>query len=162
MIQFRDETGAGPPTERSKLYWEFWEKFLGRVASGHPGWTTAKASTRGGWYDLPAGVSGVVYETVFAHHGLRVGLYFGASDAATNTQRFERLRGPQGQFEQALGQAADWDGEPGKKAATVWAQSEFKDVANIDDWPAMLDWITGRQVKFRHAVDAIGGIGAFA
>jgi hypothetical protein len=160
--QVKAATGAGPLTERSKLYLEFWERFLNRVATEHPGWTTAKASTPWGWYDLPTGVSGVMYETVFAHQGLRVQLYFSASDAAVNAKRFGTLQEMKVQFEQALGQVAEWDDKPAKKAAAVYVQSEFKNVASVDEWPAMLDWVMDRQVKFRQAVEAVGGMESFA
>jgi hypothetical protein len=47
---------------------------------------------------------------------------------------------------------AEWDDKPGKKAAAVYVQSDFKDVLSIDEWPAMLDWVMERQVKFREGV----------
>jgi hypothetical protein len=155
-------TGAGPMTERSKLYWEFWEKFLNRVTSEHPNWTSAKASTRWNWYDLPSGVSGVAYQAVFAQQGLRVQLWFGASDAAVNAKRFAALQQMKVQFEQALGQVAEWDDKPGNKAAAVYVQSEFKDVESVGEWPAMLDWLMDRQVNFRQAVEGVGGVASFA
>lgn len=155
-------TGAGPTTERSKLYGEFWEKFLNRIASEHPGWTTAKASTPWNWYDLPTGVSGVVYQTIFGPQGLRIQLTFGASDADVNMKRFKALQAMKVEFEQALGQMAEWDDKPEKKAAAVYVQSEFKDVLSVDEWPAMLYWVMDRQVKFRQAVEAVGGMQSFA
>jgi hypothetical protein len=45
-------------TEKAKLYWEM---FLNRVTSDRPGWTSAKASTRWNWFDLPSGVSGIQF-----------------------------------------------------------------------------------------------------
>lgn len=160
--QVKAATGAGAMTERSKLYWEFWEKFLNRVQTEHPGWTNAKTPTREGWFQLPTGMSGVAYETAFAQQGLRVQLYFSSPDAATNESRFHALRTAKEQFEQALGQVAEWDDKPGRKAAAVYVQSEFKSVLSVDEWPAMLDWVMDRHVKFRQAVDAVGGLGAFA
>jgi hypothetical protein len=66
------------------------------------------------------------------------------------------------QFEQALGKNAIWDAKPGKRAATVYTQSQFKDITNVAEWPAMLDWVMDQHVRFRQAVDAVGGLAAFA
>jgi hypothetical protein len=40
--QVKAATGAGALTERSKLCWDFWEKFLNRAGTEHPGWTKEK------------------------------------------------------------------------------------------------------------------------
>ena len=77
-------TGTAPLTERSKLYREFWEKFLDRIATEHPARTKAKASTHLSWYDLPSGTTGVSYETSFSKHGLRVLIVFNSPDASLN------------------------------------------------------------------------------
>jgi hypothetical protein len=155
-------TGAGPQSERSKLYVEFWEKFLKRVASEHPGWTTAKASTPDSWYDLPTGNGGVVYSTAFTLQGLRVQLYFRSSDADVNSKRFAAVHAMKVQFEQALGEKATWDDKPGKKAAAVYVQSHYKDIASVDEWSAMLDWVMDQHARFRQAVESVGGMASFA
>ena len=82
--QVKAATGAAPLTERSKLYREFWEKFLDRIATEHPARTKAKASTHLSWYDLPSGTTGVSYETSFSKHGLRVLIVFNSPDASLN------------------------------------------------------------------------------
>jgi hypothetical protein len=156
--QVKAATGTGAVTERSKLYWEFWEKFLNRIQAEHPGWTKAKTPTTYGWVDLPTGIGGVAYETVFAQQGLRVQLYFLSADAATNESRFRALHAVKEQFEESLGEQATWDDKPGKKAAAVYVQSEFESVMHVDQWPAMLDWAIDRNVRFRQAVEAIGGV----
>jgi hypothetical protein len=159
--QVKAATNAGTLSERSKLYWEFWDKFLNRIATDHPGWTTAKASTGDSWYDLPTGMGGVVYSTAFTLQGLRVQLYFRSSDATVNTKRFEAVQAKKSQLEQTLQEKPVWDDKPGKKAAAVYVQSEFKDVTHVDEWPAMLDWVIDQHVRFRQAVEAIGGLTAF-
>jgi hypothetical protein len=160
--QVKAATGAGALTERSKLYWDFWEQFLNRVGNEHPGWTKRKTPTRDSRYNLPTGTSAVVYSTVFTQQGLSVQLYFRSSDASINLGRFEALRATKDQFEQALGQAAKWDDKPGKKAAAVYVTSQFGDVADVDLWPAMLDWVLNQHVRFRQAVEAAGGLGSLA
>jgi hypothetical protein len=149
-------------TERSKFYWDFWEQFLTRVGSEHPGWTKRKTSTRDSRYDLPTGTSGVVYSTAFTQQGLRVQLYFRSPDASINLGRFEALHAMKDHFEQALGEAAKWDDKPGKKVAAIYVTSKFDDVADVDLWPAMLDWVLDQHVRFRQAVDAVGGLRSLA
>jgi Domain of unknown function (DUF4268) len=157
--QVKAATDAGAITARSKLYWDFWEQFLNRVDSEHAGWTKRKTSKRDSRYDLPTGTSGVVYSTAFTQQGLRVQLYFRSPDASINRDRFEALRAMKDHFEQALGGAAKWDDKPGKKAAAIYVTSQFDDVADVDLWPAMLDWVLDQHVRFRQAVEAVGGLG---
>lgn len=150
---------AATLTERSKLYWDFWEQFLNRVGAEHPGWTKRKTPTRASRYNLPTGTSAVSYSTAFTHQGLGVQLYFGSPDPRINLGRFEALRAIKGEFEGALGQVAEWDDKPGKKAAAICITSRFDDVADVDLWPAMLDWALDQHQRFRQAVEAVGGLG---
>lgn len=150
-------TGGNPPTGRPKLYWDFWAQFLDRLGTEHPGWTRKTTPSRASRYNLPTGTSGVAYATAFTQRGLGVQLYFSSPDASLNLSRFEALRAQKDEFERALGHAAEWDDKPGKKAATVGVTSHFDNVADVELWPAMLDWVLSQQVRFRQAVEAIGG-----
>lgn len=149
---------AATLTERPKLYWDFWEQFLNRVATEHPLWTKRKTPTRASRYDLPTGTSAVAYSTAFTHRGLGVQLYFSSPDTSINSARFEALRARKDEFERALGQIAEWDDKPGKKAAAIRVTSHFDDVADVDLWPAMLDWVLDQHERFRQAVDSVGGL----
>jgi len=157
--QVKAATSGGSLTERSKLYLEFWERFLNRLAAEQPEWTRAKASTPDSWYDLPTGSGGIVYSTAFALQGLRVQLYFRSPDPAVNLSRFQTLYALKDKFEESLQESAVWDEKPGKKAAAVYVQSQFKSVEAIDHWPEMLDWVIDQHVRFRRAIQAIGGLG---
>jgi hypothetical protein len=150
---------AATLTERSKLYWDFWEQFLNRVGTEHPGWTKRKTPTRASRYNLPTGTSAVSYSTAFTHQGLGVQLYFSSPDSRINSGRFEALRAIKDEFERALGQVAEWDDKPGKKAAAICVTSQFDDVADVDLWPTMLDWVMDQHGRFRQAVEAVGGLG---
>lgn len=156
--QVKAATGVAALSERSRLYWDFWEQFLARVAAEYPEWTKAKSSTRESWYDLPSGIGGVVYESAFIQQGLKVLLSFVSPDAAVNISRFQALKAAQHQFERELGEPALWDDKPGKKSAAVYLQSEFGDVTDVEQWPAMLDWLLERNVRFRRAIEAVGGV----
>jgi Domain of unknown function (DUF4268) len=158
--QVKAATAAGAMTEKSKLYWDFWEQFRSRVIAEHPGWTNRKTSTRDSWYSLPTGTSVASLESTFTQKGLAVQLYFGGADPTVNTARFEALQAKQDQFEQALGEDAAWDEMTGRKAARVCVTSEFTDVATADQWPAMVDWLLDQHARFRRAVQAVGGLGS--
>lgn len=149
---------AATPTDRSKLYWDFWEQFLNLVVTEHPQWTKRKTPTRASRYDLPTGTSAVAYSTAFTQRGLGVQLYFSSPDARINAGRFEALHAKKDVFERALGQVAQWDDKPGKKAAAICITSQFDDVADVALWPAMLDWVLDQHERFRRAVDAVGGL----
>lgn len=157
--QAKAATGVDALTERSKHYWDFWEQFLNRVGAEHPGWTKRKTPTRASRYNLPTGTSGVAYSAAFTQHGLTVQLYFSSPDASINLGRFEAFRAIKDEFERTLGQAAEWDDKPGKKAAAICVTSQFDNVADVDLWPAMLDWVLDQHVRFRQAVEAVGGVG---
>lgn len=153
-------TAAGTITERSRLYWDFWEQFRVRVVNEHPDWTRRKTSTRDSWYDLATGTSGVVYSSAFTRSGLAVQLYFNDADPAVNRARFESLLAKKGPFEQDLREQAVWDEMTDRKAARVYITSPFDDVANVERWPAMIDWLLDRHARLRQAVQAVGGLGS--
>jgi hypothetical protein len=150
-------SGVNSLTGRSQLYWDFWTQFLNRLGAEHPGWTKRTTPTRASRYNLPTGTSAVAYSTAFTHRGLSVQLYFSSTDASINLGRFEALHAVKDEFERALGQAAEWDDKPGKKAAAICVTSQFDNVADAEVWPAMLDWVLDQQVRFRQAVEAVGG-----
>ena len=154
-------TNTGELTERGQQYWGFWEKFLNRIASEHSDWTQAKLPQPDSWYDLPTGTSDVVYSTAFTRQGLRVQLYFRSRDGEINQARFQKLHAQKAKFEDALGESAKfvhWDQKPGKRAAAVYISSDFASVTDVDKWPAMIDWLMVQHMRFRQAVEAVGGI----
>jgi len=156
---------AGAQSERSQLYWQFWPQFLDRIREEHPDWTKAKAPSTSSWYDLPTGAGGAVYSTAFGRQGqgLRVGLYFNGPEANSNSTRLAAVRAQKDLFEQALGEPANitWSDDPQRKYAAVWVNSEFG-IADVDQWPVMLDWLLDCHRRFRQAVTAIGGINSVA
>jgi hypothetical protein len=155
-------TAAGVMSERAKLYWDFFEQFRTRVVTEHPDWTKRKTSTRDSWYDLSTGISGAVFSTAFTRGGLAVQLYFNDPNPAVNLARFEALQMKKDQFELALGEDAVWDEMAGKKAARVYVTSPFEDVDDVDQWPAMIDWLLDQHARFRRAIQAVGGLGSLA
>lgn len=154
--QIKTATAAGAMTERSKLYWDFWEQFRTRVVTEYPDWTRRKTSTRDSWFNLPTGTSGAAFSSAFTRSGLVAQLYFEDPDPMVNLDRFEALRAKKDQFEAAVGQEAVWDEMAGRKAARVYSTSSFDSVMNVDQWPVMIDWLMDQHARFRRAVQAVG------
>jgi Domain of unknown function (DUF4268) len=151
-------TAAGATTEKSNLYWDFWEQFRTRVVTEHPDWTRRKTSTRDSWYYLPAGITGAEYQSTFTRGGLAVQLVFNDLDPTVNLARFEALYTTKDQFEHALDGEAVWDEMTNRKGTRVYVTSPFGDVADVDQWPAMVDWLLNWHGRLRRAVEAVGGL----
>lgn len=153
-------TTAGAITERSKLYWDFFEEFRARVAAEHPGWMGRTGSTPEPLYNLPTGISTAVFQAGFLGGSPVFLLWFKNPDPMVNLARFEALQTKKGQFEQALGEQAEWDEMPDRKGARVYVTSPLGDVTDLDQWPAMIDWLLDQYTRFRQAIEAIGGLGS--
>lgn len=151
-------TSAGPKTEQSRLYWDFWEKFRARVVSEHPDWKGRKTSKSSPWSDLPTGTSYAVLSSSFTRDGLRMQIYFKDPDPAINLARLEALHSKKDQFEEALDEGAVWDEMTGALATRVYVTSPFGSVANVDEWHAMIDWLIDQHVRFKRAIQAVGGL----
>jgi hypothetical protein len=90
--------------------------------------------------------------------GLRLQIYFKDPDPAVNLARLKALHAKKDQFEQALGESAVWDEMTDRLAARVYVTSPFDSVTDIEQWPAMSDWLIDQHVRFKRAVQAVGGL----
>lgn len=151
---------AGTMGERSQLHWEFWEQFRSRVIAEHPDWTTRTASLRQPWFTLAPRTPWANLGTSFSREGLLVFVNFYDADPAVNLARFEALKLKKDQFEEALGEHAVWDPLEGRRAARVYVAAPFGDVADVERWPAMTDWLIDQHARFRRAIQAVGGPGS--
>ena len=51
-----------------------------------------------------------------------------------------------------------WEELDGRKSTRVSTYSDvFLDVAQIDQWPAMVDWLLDQQLRLRRGLNAVGG-----
>jgi hypothetical protein len=153
---------AGAMAEGSGPYWDFWEQFRARVVDEHPDWKVPKKSRTSAWSDVGTGTSGTALTSRFTRDGLRLELIFKALDPAVNVARFEALHAKKDQFEQVLGESATWDEMTGKQIARVYVTSPFDGVKDIDQWPAMMDWLMDQHARFKRAIQAVGGLGSLA
>ncbi len=151
---------SGTMSEKSKLYWDFWEQFRARVVSEHPDWTKRNTSTRDYWYDLATGISGAIFTTAFASSGLAIQLAFNDVRPNVNLARFEALYRKKDQFERALGEEVVWDEMTGRKGTRVYVTSPFDNVEDVEQWPAMVDWLLDHHARLRRAIHAVGGLGS--
>lgn len=152
-------TAARPMTEQSQLYSGFWEQFRKRVATEHPEWGAVGGTRTSAWSDVPTGTPNSVLNSYFKKQGLRLQLIFKDPGPAVNSARYEALYAQKDQFEQALGESAAWD-EMSSKHPRVYVNSPFDGVADVDKWPAMTDWLLDQHVRFRRAIEAVGGLGS--
>lgn len=161
--QVRAATNASPRSEEDQLYWDFWKQFRSRVKAEKRGWLRDNLgeSRYAPQSDLPAGTK---YTSLCSRFlgggGLRLEIYFKAKDPALNLARFEALQAKKDHFERELGERAEWDEMPDSKDARVYVTSPFQSVvvADQDKWPAMIDWLMDQHVRFKRAIDAVGGL----
>jgi hypothetical protein len=158
--QVRAATVASSETsDRTRAYWDFWERFRTRLKLEHPGWTSSTQSTKNSWFSKSAGVSGVTFASAFTRQGLAVQLVFEDSDASVNTARFESLYALRDRFEQAFGSPVLWEELEGRKSARVAALLDgYRDVTDEAAWNHWIDWLVDTERRLREALRAVGGV----
>ena len=155
----RTAASGSEVSARTATYRRFWEKLLDRVRAEYPAWTRGRTSDQS-WVNTISGIPGASLSMAFRRDGLVMQLYFEDRDATANAARFDQLYARRSEFEAALGDTPIWDPMPERKAARVVVVSpEFKDVADEDRWPAMIEWLIEWQLRFRAAIAAVGPLG---
>ncbi len=158
VVRKTASVASGEASLRAATYRRFWETALDRIRSEHPDWTRARTSDQA-WVNTTSGTPGAPISMAFRRDGLVAQIYYDSPDATANATRFESLLDKRPEFEQALGASPIWDDMPGRKAARVVVVSErFQDVADEERWPQMIDWLMDMQLRFRAAIDAVGGL----
>lgn len=150
--------GSGP-------YWDFWEQFRARVADEHPDWKTPNTRSRTSpWSDVATGTKGTALTSRFyKRKGLVLQITLNdQDDPALNKARFEALQTKKDQFEKALGESATWDEMTGTQSARVYVASPFSSINDIDQWLAMMNWLMDQHVRFKRAIQAVGGLDSLA
>lgn len=146
-------------TDRSQLYWDFWLQFRNRVANEHPAWKARAGTSRTSPNaTLPAGSPRTILCSAFKPGPLRLELAFVDPNPAVNVARFEALRAKEAEFERALNGPAAWDEMRGKNDTRVYVVSRFGSVDERDQWNAMTDWLIEQHVRFKSAIEAVGGL----
>ncbi len=150
---------GGSATELSQLYSDFWLQFRDRVATEHPDWKARAGTSRSAPNaTLPEGTPRIFFCSAFEPGPLRLELAFGHPDPAVNLARFEALRSKKDQFERALGERVVWDEMAGKNDTRVYVVSPFNSIDEREQWPAMMDWLIEQHIRFKQAIEAVGGL----
>ncbi|OBI45200.1 DUF4268 domain-containing protein [Mycobacterium colombiense] len=150
---------TGPTAARSQLYWEFWLQFRDRVATEHPDWKARAGTSRTSPNaTLPAGTPRTIFCSAFKPGPLRLELAFVDPDPAVNLARFEALQAKKDQLERAFGESVVWDEMAGKNDTRVYVVSPFESIDDRDQWPTMMDWLIEQHVRFKRAIEAVGGL----
>ena len=80
---------------------------------------------------LPTGTSRAVFQVGFTRGGLVFKVLFKDTDPTVNLARLTALHTEKDQFEQALGEEAEWDQMAGSKAARMYVTSPLGDVVDV-------------------------------
>lgn len=140
-------------SSKALIYGDFWTFVLDRIRSEHPSWTRGRTSNQS-FCDTGTGTAGVVISMAWVGGVLRAQVYLGTPDADLNLARFEGLYANREAFEAALGEPAEWDEMPGRKACRIALLGPFTDVADRTTWPACASWLIQKQVALRGALAA--------
>jgi hypothetical protein len=147
---------TGAPSERERLYEEFWTRWLEQVAGRR--WTNKAAPPRH-WMYLPASSPKARYAVSFRNNGMLSELFFHHPDAAVNRARWEVLAGRRPEFEAAFGGPVVFNDLPTRKGCRIGVErSGGETVDDRASWADYRDWFEDTQRRLRAAVQAVGGI----
>lgn len=160
------EKAAVQPTPRAEAHEALWRLVLDRINREHPGWTSARATSRDGWITLPYGNTTATYGLVCSGDTPRVELYFGTSDAAANQREYERFVAHRQQLEARFGGSLDYQPMLGRKGCRIAALAPAPvDVLDPTQREELADWFIQTLDRFRaatqelrHAFASVGGV----
>lgn len=141
----------------AETYRRFWTEWLEALRAAAPGWTNARAAQARNWMTLPSGSSAASYSAVFGRGFLAIEIYFGSSDADTNTASLNALMFHRAHVEAAVGAPLEWQEIPGKTATRV-RLSRPGSVEDETTWPEYREWMIEHLVRLRGVVTELGGM----
>jgi hypothetical protein len=155
------KTTVPPTSQKSLAYSEFWTRFLQRVADDALGWTTATKPPKDNWIQLPSGRSDMNYACSFTKKGLLSEIYFGASDPAVNTRRFQAAVLRRSDLDVAFGAPFSYEDLPANKGCRIGAYHPGI-VDEVDQWDTYIDWFVDSHKRLRSAIATVGGLAVLA
>ena len=159
---------AANPGELSSTqlaYREWWAEFLPAFHDRYPGWSRARAPSKGHWMDFPSGKSGFRYSVNFCRRAgrpsFRFELYVDGKDADDVDRRFAHLMERRVAIDDAFEDALDWEPLDRRKASRLACYfPEEVDVHSRERWSSVRTWTLERMGPFREVVqphiDTIG------
>jgi hypothetical protein len=143
---------------RGALYTAFWERFLERLRTSHPGWSRARKGPADNWLSLPSPSKGgwSSYTVSFPRgpegQQLRCELYIDSSDPAEVEQRFGELYEHREAIEAAFGDSLSWEPLEGRRASRIAAYGPG-DITEGDQHDEYIDWFLSSFERLRAALD---------
>ena len=137
-------------------YYGFWARFLGRVHSEHPTWTTAQMPQTSSWISMPSAIPGTTMGVSFAANGrLRSELYIDTGSQDTSKALFDSLFEKKAAIESSFGEQLSWERLDDKRASRVAAYADGT-VESSEEWDAYIDWFFDTQQRLRSALHLNG------
>jgi len=156
-VRTRAKSQEGPSSSKNSRYAMFWDRYLAMLAAEHPDWTRSRKGPAQNWFPMSTGATGVQYTAYFGRRGLVSEIYFGHSDPAVNTAKFEAMLAQREAIERAYGGTLSFEPLEGRKACRI-ADSRPGEIDQAEDWGEYLAWFVEAQRRLRGAVAAVGGV----
>lgn len=137
--------------QRHKVRTAFWEQALEAFRNSDCGLYNNISPGRDHWLSAGSGISGVVYNIIFAQKEARIELWLARTPAEDNKALFDILAAQKTALESAFGQPFNWQRLDGKKSSRISVAQDF-DGYNPDNWPAMTQWLVKNMSRFEQVV----------
>ena len=141
--------GATEEKNRQTIRREFWTEVIGAMASKTALFQNVSPSSKG-WISAGSGVRGVWFSFVAGRAFGRVEIYIDRGDGEENTFIYDQLHVQKDRIETAFGGELTWQPLEGKRACRI--KSEMAgNMFDRDQWPAMIEFMTGAMVRIENA-----------
>ena len=147
--------GASGPTPTQELYRAFWLQF--QPFAKERGWTSA-APPAANWWNLPTGVSNVIWGVSFAKFGCRSEIYFGHPDPSVNLARWQALKDKEELITGTFGGDLIFDDLPNNKGCRIETRLQGPRIGDQNQWPALIEWFVDTQERLRKSIALAGGV----
>lgn len=137
--------------QRHKVRTAFWEQALEAFRHSDCALYNNISPGRDHWLSAGSGISGVVYNIIFAQKEARIELWLARTPAEDNKALFDILTEQRAALETAFGQPFNWQRLDGKKSSRISVAQDF-DGYNPDSWPAMTQWLVDNMSRFEQVV----------
>ena len=137
--------------QRHKVRTAFWEQALEAFRHSDCALYNNISPGRDHWLSAGSGISGVVYNIIFAQKEARIELWLARTPAEDNKALFDILAEQKAALETAFGQPFNWQRLDGKKSSRISVAQDF-DGYNPDSWPAMVSWLVQHMTRFEQVM----------
>jgi len=149
--------GQREPSEKQRLYQEFWAEVIGEVKQRFPGWSRARTPPLQSWFELPAGRAGIFYSLSFVSDAqIRAELYVDPYNEAMQGEAYRRLEAQRAEIESAFGGPLQWEPLETRRASRV-AAYRAGTIEQSQAWPDYREWLVTTVGKLRDAIQPFVG-----